>query len=122
HVELRFGVGDLADRIARGQTTIPLAELYKRVPGIFRENAVPSGSAEIRFPWQKVMKLLADAGSPTLGLGLNIATAESLAEKLKGRRAIRNINPGQAAAEKKSAPASASAPSGKEPAAAAPVA
>src|SRR5258708_23563680 len=31
---LPFAIGDLADRIARGQTTVPMAEIYRRVPGI----------------------------------------------------------------------------------------
>jgi chromosome segregation ATPase len=110
HTELRFGVSDLADRIARGQTTLPLSELQKRVPAIFRDDAPTPDADEIRFPWQKVMKLLTDAGSPTPGLGLNSAAAESLAEKLKSRRAVRNIIPGQAAGEKKSPPASPPAP------------
>src|SRR5471030_1868675 len=34
--ELRFEINDLSQRIAKGNTTINLAEIYRRVPQIFR--------------------------------------------------------------------------------------
>src|SRR5687767_14779416 len=34
--EVSFDAADVADRIARGQTTIALVEVYKRAPHIFR--------------------------------------------------------------------------------------
>ena len=101
---LKFNLSELADRIARGQTTIPLHEVYKRVPSIFASEVLPSDQTEIRFPWQKVMKLLAEVATATPASGLNAQGAESLAEKLKGRRAVRNILPGQVAAADASRP------------------
>src|SRR5687768_5935376 len=35
-IPLSSDIGELADRISRGQTTIPLVEVYRRAPGIFR--------------------------------------------------------------------------------------
>ncbi|MGB8169866.1 MAG: hypothetical protein WCF18_20355, partial [Chthoniobacteraceae bacterium] len=105
---LKFNLSELADRIARGQTTIPLHEVYKRVPGIFANEVLANDQTEIRFPWQKVMKLLAEVATATPASGLDAPAAASLAEKLKSRRAVRNIVPGQtattAAAEAKPKP------------------
>jgi chromosome segregation ATPase len=93
---LNFEIGELADRISRGQTTIPLVEVYRRAPGIFRAEVLASDSTEIRFPWQKVMKMLTAYRSPgaPAPAGLTSAAAESLAERLRSRRAVRNIIPG----------------------------
>ena len=97
---LVFDIADLADRIARGQTTILLTEIHRRAPEIFREEILASNDTEVRFPWQKVMRMLADArtATPTAPLpgGLTPDAAESLAEKLRNRRAVRNIIPGMA--------------------------
>ena len=97
---LSFEVGELADRIARGQTTISVAEIYRRVPGIFRSEILPSDNADVRFPWQKVMKMLVahrNQQGSTGSVGLTAAAADSLAEKLRSRRAVRNIIPGSPA-------------------------
>ncbi len=111
-----FDIPELAERIARGQTMIPLVEIYRRVPAIFREQVLPSDGTEVRFPWQKVMKLLsaykaAPGGGGGSAPGLSSAAAESLSEKLRTRRAVRNIIPGGAVP---------SAPSAEPPAAASP--
>ncbi|HYR57291.1 MAG TPA: hypothetical protein VEO95_01630, partial [Chthoniobacteraceae bacterium] len=106
---LKFNLSELADRIARGQTTIPLYEVFKRVPTIFANEVLPKDETEIRFPWQKVMKLLAESATATPIGGLNAPAAESLAEKLKSRRATRNIVPGQVAATDMKAAAEAKA-------------
>lgn len=97
---LSFEVGDLADRIARGQTTLPVAEIRRRAPAIFRGEILPSENVEVRFPWQKVMKMLLAHRNPQGGpapAGLTAAAADSLAEKLRSRRAVRNIIPGSPA-------------------------
>ncbi len=93
---LNFEIGELADRISRGQTTIPLVDVYRRAPGIFRAEVLASDKTEIRFPWQKVMKMLTAYRSPgaPAPTGMTSAAAESLAERLRSRRAVRNIIPG----------------------------
>ncbi len=58
---LKFDMADLADRIAGGQTSIRLAEIHRQVPEMFASEAAPSEDIEIPFPWDKVMKMLADA-------------------------------------------------------------
>jgi len=95
---LSFEIGELADRIARGQTSIRLAEIYRRAPEVFREEVLASDETEIRFPWQKVMRMLAGARAlPSSAVppgGLSPEAAAALAEKLRNRRAARNIIPG----------------------------
>ena len=87
---LKFEIAGLAERIARGHTTIPLTEIHRRVPEIFREEILPANETEVRFPWQKVMKMLADARSTTAGAppleGMTSDAADSLAEKVRARR------------------------------------
>ena len=119
---LSFEVGDLADRIARGQTTIPVSEIYRRVPGIFRSEILPTDNTDVRFPWQKVMKMLVAHRNEQGGAGsagLTAAAADSLSEKLRSRRAVRNIIPGSPADTQSAAPAAppppAAAPMPKPP-------
>jgi chromosome segregation ATPase len=56
--EVSFEAADVGDRIAQGQTTIPLVEVYKRAPHIFRKEILESDNIEIRFPWQKLMSFI----------------------------------------------------------------
>ncbi|HSI11520.1 MAG TPA: hypothetical protein VK961_05725, partial [Chthoniobacter sp.] len=110
---LAFEVGELADRIARGQTTVPVSEIYRRVPGIFRGQILPADNAEVRFPWQKVMKMLVAHRNQQGGagpVGLTAAAADSLAEKLRSRRAVRNIIPGSPADTQAQSPAGSPLP------------
>src|SRR5262245_39732691 len=67
---LTFDVSDLSARIARGQTTLSLAEIYKRVPHLFRSEIRESDNIEIRFPWQKLLQLVKAADAATPGAGL----------------------------------------------------
>ena len=107
---LSFDVAELADRIARGLTTIHLTEIHRRAPEIFREEILSSDDTEIRFPWKKVMKMLADARTQPVSEGLSADAAAALAAKVRDRRAVRNILPGQAEAGGPAAPAPAPAP------------
>ncbi len=88
HTELRFPLADIADRIARGETTIPLAQLYQQVPQIFEREILELDPAEIRFPWQKVLKLINETDP---------GAAEALAPRLTVRHAKRNIVTGRGA-------------------------
>ena len=83
---LTFDVAELSARIAKGQTTIPLCEVYRRVPKIFRGEIRESDNIEIRFPWQKLLELVKAANSPNPQPGLTEAAAEALAQKLRGRK------------------------------------
>jgi chromosome segregation ATPase len=86
---LVFDVGELSARIAKGQTTIPIAELYRRAPKVFRGEIRESDNIEIRFPWQKLLELVKTSGSPGSEGGVNEAAAEALAQKLRARK--RNV-------------------------------
>ncbi len=57
-MEIRFNPQYLSERIANGETTIPLAEIYNRVPTIFRGQIRDTDQVEIRFPWQKIARLV----------------------------------------------------------------
>jgi chromosome segregation ATPase len=94
--KLTFDVADLAERIARGQTGMRLTEIYRRVPEIFREELPESDETEIRFPWQKVLRMLANARTVPAAAdstGLTAAAADALAETFRNRRTGRNPIP-----------------------------
>jgi len=78
--ELRFEITDLSQRIAKGQTMVNLAEIYRRVPQIFRSEVLEGDNVEIRFPWQKIAKLVTNVkgASPS-----GDANTPALAEKLR---------------------------------------
>lgn len=95
--KLTFDIAELAERIARGQTSIRLAEIYRRAPEIFREEVPASDETEIRFPWQKVLRLLAAARAvpaTSTNTGLTAEAADALAETLRSRRDARGSFPG----------------------------
>ena len=105
--ELRFDPSDVADRIARGYTTISLAEVYKRAPHIFRNEIRETDNVEIRFPWQKLMSYVAaESGIERGAGGLSRVAADTLAARLKSRR--QEKPPPRSAAE--GAPASGTEP------------
>jgi len=83
--ELRFEIAALSRQINKGQTTILLAEIYKRCPHIFKGELGSAAETEIRFPWQKLAKLVSLA-RPADGSVPADPTVESLAQKLKASR------------------------------------
>lgn len=95
---LKFDAAELADRMGRGETTILLTEIHRRAPEIFLTEIHASNDVAIRFPWQKVAHLVAAArlgpGSGSDAGGLTPAVAEFLAERLRGLRDARKLNPG----------------------------
>ena len=111
---LKFDIAELADRIARGATTIPLTEIHRRAPEIFREEILASNKTEVRFPWQKMMRMLADArtapGLAPSATGLTPAAAVSLAERLRHEQATRRSIPAQAKTNGTPQPVPAPAP------------
>ncbi len=84
--ELRFEIQDLSDRINNGQTTVSLSEIYKRLPDIFRGKILDSDNIEVRFPWQKLAKLVNLSGPGKSNALQPDAAAEALAEKLRTKR------------------------------------
>ncbi len=84
--ELHFDLGEIADRVARGETTIPLIDIYRRLPQVFKSEVLKSDNIDIRFPWQKVIKMIGDSAATTRGPGS--AAAESLAQKLRSRQGV----------------------------------
>lgn len=67
---LAFNLTELSRRIARGQTTISLAEIYRRAPRAFRTEIRDADNIKILFPWQKLLELVKAAGvsGPRTGL------------------------------------------------------
>ena len=67
---IAFNLSELSRRIARGQTTLSLAEIYRRVPHAFRAEIRDSDNIRILFPWQRLLELVKAAGvsGPRTGL------------------------------------------------------
>ena len=67
---LAFNLSELSRRIARGQTTLSLAEIYRRAPRAFRAEIRDADNIKILFPWQKLLELVKAAGvsGPRTGL------------------------------------------------------
>lgn len=83
--ELRFDIADLSAKISKGQTTIALAEIYRRVPSVFRGEILDSDNIEIRFPWQKLAKLV-NLTKPEGQVIESASPAPALAEKLRAKK------------------------------------
>ena len=84
--ELCFEIKELSDRIARGQTTISISEIYKRVPQIFREQILDSDNIEVRFPWQKLARLVNSVRVDSKNDISIDSAADVLAEKLRQKK------------------------------------
>ena len=97
HKPLVFDMGEIADRIARGLFTIPLADLLETIPEMFVDDAQAQRALEIRFPWQKVMQMVNESAASQKDKG-----GETLAQKL---RRMRKINKPAALAAVQEAPA-----------------
>ena len=83
--ELRFDTASLSQWIAQGITMVNLAEIYRRVPQIFRAEVVEADNVEIRFPWQKIQKLLAATKGEVSADG-SAGSVSTLAEKLRPKK------------------------------------
>ncbi len=58
---LRFDANELGKRLATGDSSIPLSEIYKRMPVIFQCDLAATERVSIRFPWLKITNLLQGA-------------------------------------------------------------
>lgn len=102
--ELRFDIGDLSERIAKGQTTISLSEIYRRVPTIFRREILESDNIDVRFPWQKLAKLV-NIPNPAVAATEGASPASALAEKLRAKKPDRAIKTPGTSADSSTPPA-----------------
>jgi hypothetical protein len=96
HKPLVFDMAEIADRIARGLFTIPLADLLETIPEMFVDDAQTLRALEIRFPWQRVMQMVNESAAAQKDKG-----GETLAQKL---RRMRKINKPAARAAVQEAP------------------
>lgn len=81
HALLYFDLGQVAEMLARGDSNILLGDIYDRASHIFHEEPLGVENVEIRFPWQKVLKLISESD----GLHEGAGAPESLAHKLRIR-------------------------------------
>ncbi len=83
---LTFDACELSARIARGQTTIALSEIYQRAPKIFRGEIRASDNIEVRFPWQKLLDMVKGGEAASSQPKLTDAAAAALAQQLRTRK------------------------------------
>ena len=83
---LPFDLAALSERLGRGDSTIPVSEIFRRIPDVFRADAVIAADLSIRFPWRKVLAMVTQARQGAAGSGLTANGAETLALKLKARK------------------------------------
>ena len=81
-----FDLAALSERIGRGDTTIRLTEVYRRMPDVFRTDAVIGQERMIPFPWKKVLTMIQDAKAGADDAGISRAAMETLAQKFKARK------------------------------------
>lgn len=86
---LTFEIGALSERIWRGQAEIAITEIFQRAPEVFRANVMKKVDATIRFPWRKVMGLIAQARESGTAIGLTSTGVEMLSLKLQARNLLR---------------------------------
>ena len=81
-----FDLAALSERIGRGDTTIRLTEVYRRMPDVFRPNAVIGQDRMIPFPWKKVLAMIREAKAGATEAGITRSGVDALAQKFKSRK------------------------------------
>ncbi len=89
---LPFDLAALSERIGRGDSQIPLNEIYRRIPDVFRTDVVIAPEQMVRFPWSRVLTMVKDPGTPSSSSGLSPAGVETLSLKLKARKLRQTTN------------------------------
>jgi hypothetical protein len=107
--EVRFDLDFIGERIGRGTPGVPMTELYRRVPKVFRTETVTATDVEVRFPWQKVMRILSTPAEPDKPAAITRAGLAALARKIQGQN-TRRVVPGQVSKNLVREPAVAQAP------------
>lgn len=72
---ITFSRDEMESKVSRGETTIPLSEIYRQAPSIFKGTDSADSSAPVRLPWQKVVKLLGPAKSLPAGVSKTLPPA-----------------------------------------------
>lgn len=86
-IPMPFDLAALSERIGRGETTIRLAEVYRRTPDIFRTDKAIDQDCTIPFPWKKVLAMLQEAKAGAAAeSGVTRAGVDALALKFKARK------------------------------------
>jgi hypothetical protein len=82
HHALVFERADLEERLKDRDPTIPLSELYLRVPDIFRSSESAKSEVPVRMPYLKVTKMLAHkkVSGPSSSLTPAAAQAKQIAQ------------------------------------------
>ena len=116
-IPMPFDLSALSERIGRGDTTIRLTEVYRRMPDVFRPNAVIGQDRMIPFPWKKVLAMIQEAKAGGADGGITPSGVEMLAVKFKARklRQPSKTAPGATGGAEAGGPAS-TAKSGETPA------
>ena len=81
-----FELAGLSERIWRGDTTIRVAEVFRRIPDIFRNDRTIDKEREIPFPWKKVLAMMQEAKAGASDAGISRAAVEALASKFQARK------------------------------------
>ena len=123
-IPLAFDLGYLSERIWRGDTQIPVTEVFQRVPNVFRANVMRDADDLIRFPWKKVLALISEARVAGTATGLTSSGLEMITLKLRARNLLRATvqaatpclrEPAAAATESTAAEAPVAVPSAPPP-------
>ena len=85
-IPMPFDLVSLSERIGRGDTTIRLTEVYRRMPDIFRTDAVIRQESVMPFPWKKVLSMIVEAKAGADDGGITSSGVEALARKFKARK------------------------------------
>ncbi len=81
-----FDLAALSERIGRGDTTIRLTEVYRRMPDVFRPDAVIGQERVIPFPWKKVLAMMQDVRAGADDAGITRLGVDALAVRFKARK------------------------------------
>ena len=85
-IPMPFDLAALSERIGRGDSTIRLTEVYRRMPDVFRTDAVIRQDRVIPFPWKRVLAMIQEAKAGAVDGGITRSGMEMLAQKFKARR------------------------------------
>ena len=85
-IPMPFDLGTLSERMGRGETMILVKELSRRIPDIFRSDAVIPPERTMPFPWKRVLDLVVQTRAGSTVPGLTRSGVETLSLKLKARK------------------------------------
>lgn len=83
---LPFELASLSERIGRGEASIRVTEIFRRMPDIFRSDAAIHPDRLMAFPWKRLLAMMQEAQAGAADAGISRAGVEALAEKFKARK------------------------------------